>query len=109
MTEEQKTENIVVEMPEKFKAKYLKKKEEMNLKNGRFFQISLNVTKAQRKLMDIQKEMESTNASMQDDVNQSVKRLKLEKRKDYRWKFNGRDGSFIGIPVKQQPKKEEKK
>jgi len=77
-----------------------------NLLN-QFLQISFQVVNAQRQQTNIADKLSNTEQSIGQKIHYAFKKMKLGKRKEYGWKYNGKD-SFIGHPI-PKPKKEEKK
>lgn len=99
---------ITEKIPEKFAKKIAEK---LALKNKRlqsFVQISFQLAKAQAMQQELLKDLKSVGESISGAINDSFKRLKLAKRKDYNWRFDGKE-NFVGVYNPPKPKKEEKK
>lgn len=99
---------ITEKIPEKFVKKI---KEKLALKNKRlqaFVQLSFTIAQAQKKQQESLDLLKSVGDSISDAINQAFKRMKLGKKKEYRFRYDGRD-SFIGVMNPPKPKKKEEK
>ena len=115
MAEEKRIEDLAIKKPlppkpvvEKIPEKIYKVMKELSGKKGQLLQQMLNVSVQRVKLEITQKELvdklesnaESYRAKLQDAFN----KLRLKKRKNYRWGYNGKD-AFIGTLIPEKPKK----
>lgn len=94
---------VTEKLPDKLLKKFqdgIKKKQKLSQD---FFQLSVdivNAEKAQRELVD---RLKANNDSLKDIVTRAGQKLRLQKRKEYNWRFDRRD-SFIGVYNPPKPK-----
>ena len=99
---------VTEKLPEKFAKKIAEK---LVLKKKRlqaFVQVSLQIANANEKQQEILRDLKSAGASISSVIQDSFKRLKLNKRPEYNWRFDGKE-NFIGVYNPPKPKKEEPK
>jgi len=99
---------VTVPMPKKIAEALAKKLDQKGKLIQKFFQISMSVVKAQRALVDVSKQLEDIEVSVNGRMKDGFKKLRLDKQKDRQWRFDGRS-NFIGVynppPKKVEPKK----
>lgn len=121
MAEEKRVEDLAIkkEQPEKPKPvevkipdDIVKKITELKTKKGQLINQFLNLSFQLGELTDRTNETRNKVKSTNEQIGQKVKyafdKLRLKKRKNYRWGYNGGD-SFVGTLIPEKPKKEEKK
>ena len=93
---------------EKIPDKYIKKIQEGIKKrqklNQDFFQLSVNIVKAQKAQRELVDRLKANDDSVSDTLKRAGQKTKLQKNKEYNWRFDGRD-SFIGVYNPPKPKK----
>ena len=81
---------------------------DLKVKKGKLINQFLNISFQLAELQDKQKETKDKVKNTNEQIGQKVKyafdKLRLKKRKNYRWSYNGGD-SFIGNLVPEKPKK----
>jgi len=96
---------------EKIPDKVYKKLEEANKKKQRALQGILQASIKEMEAIDMKAEayekLINARTSIENYIKQGASKLKLAKKKEYHWRYDGRD-SFIGIYNKPKSKKEEK-
>jgi hypothetical protein len=109
---EKEPENKQEELVEKIPDDILKKMEELKGKRKALLNRYLNVAfeanvyrEAQDKIFE---RIKNNGEIYQQKVKYAADKLKLKKKKNYNWSFNGKD-AFIGKPIPEAPKKEDKK
>ena len=109
--DEIKKENIVKPVVEKIPEKIYKDIQEIIANRGNLLNQMLRISVQRVELETKQKEtldkIKSKDASLKSKIQIAAKKLRLQKRKNYRWQYNGND-AFIGnlIPeIKQVDKK----
>ena len=113
MSEEVKKPEPVTRV-EKISEKHLEKieglKKEIDALNNEFFQLSTQIVGIQKKLNELYDKRQNKAESIQATIKDAGKKLKLDKRKDFNWRYNGTD-SFIGVSytAKPEPIKPEEK
>lgn len=85
----------------------LKKKKNQSI--NQFVNLSFQVGELQDKQDEARKKVKSTNEQISQKVKYAFDKLRLKKRKNYRWGYNDKDNSFVGTLIPEKPKKEEKK
>lgn len=98
---------VTVPLPKKITEALAKKLDQKGKLIQKFFQISMSVVKGQRAMMDISKQLEDIETSINGRMKDGFKKLRLDKQKDRQWRFDGRS-NFIGVynpPKKVAPKK----
>ncbi len=118
MAEEKRVEDLAIkkEQPKpievKLPEKIAKLIEELKAKKGQLINQFLNLSFQVGELKDRQDETRKKVKDNNEQIGQKIKyafdKLRLKKRKNYRWSYNGGD-SFIGTLIPEKPKKEEKK
>jgi len=98
---------ITKELPEKFKKKVEEKTVLRKKRLQEYLQISLQVGAMQDRLAELRKDLNSVGDSIQDAVKNGFKKLRLDRDKTRRWRFDGRT-SFIGVYNPPKPKKDTK-
>ena len=98
-------------LTEKIPDKVYKKLEESNKKKQKALQMILQASikeiEAINMKADAYEKLINARTSIENYIKEGAKKLKLSKKKEYYWRYDGRD-SFIGIYNKPKPKKEEK-
>lgn len=74
---------------------------------NQFLNLSFQLGELTDKVNETRNKVKSTNEQIGQKVKYAFDKLKLKKRKNYRWSYNGGD-SFLGNLI-PEPKKEEKK
>jgi len=81
---------------------------DLKTKKGQLVNQFLNISFQLAELQDKQKvtkdKVKSTNEQIGQKIKYAFDKLRLKKRKNYRWSYNGGD-SFIGNLVPEKPKK----
>ena len=98
---------VTKEMPEKFKKKFEEKSQLKRKRIQEYLQLSLQLGAFEDRLVELRKELNSVNQSLQTTLTDSAKKLRLNKDKERTWRFDGK-GNFIGIynpPKKSTEKK----
>ena len=67
-----------------------------------FLTISVGILGAQKRQQDMLKNMQSNETQISQHIRHVHKKLKLDKREDYRWHFDG-VGNFVGMFVQKPP------
>ena len=112
---DQKIENLAINKVEKPKPVEVKIPEgilkvitDLKTKKGQLINQFLNLSFQLAELQDKQKETKDKVKNANEQIGQKIKyafdKLRLKKRKNYRWGYNGGD-SFIGTLIPEQPKK----
>ena len=96
---------VTKEMPEKYKKKFAEKSQLKRKRIQEYLQLSLQYGAIEDRLVELRKELNSVNESLQSALENSAKKLRLNKEKERTWRFDGK-GAFIG--VYNPPKKEKK-
>jgi len=117
MVEERKVEDLAikkeqVEKPKPVEVKIpegiLKVITDLKAKKGQLINQFLNISFQLGELADRQNEARSRVKNNNEQIGQKIKyafdKLKLKKRKNYRWVYNGKD-SFVGNLIPEKPKK----
>ena len=99
---------VEVKLPEKILAVINKKQKEKGQYLQQMLSVSFQVVELQKEQVALTDKIKNNNQTTRERVEQAFKKLKLKKRKNYRWSYNGRD-TFVGRLIPEQPKKEEKK
>lgn len=98
-------------LTEKIPEKILKKLQESTEKKNKALQEILNASVAEMEAHTMKEQayekLKNAKKSMQNYLNTGAKKLKLNKKKDYYWRFDRKD-SFVGVYNPPKPKKEEK-
>ncbi len=95
---------VTEKMPDKFIKKIqdgIKKKQQLT---GQFLQLSVNIVKAQKAQRELIDRLTANGDSIKDTLSRASQKLRLQKRKEYNWRFDGRD-SFVGVYNPSKPKK----
>lgn len=119
MAEEKRVEDLAIKKPEAPKPvietiphKILdvmnKLRQDKNQLFNQMLNISFQVVELQKQQITISDKIKNNNAAFRDSLKNAGRKLKLQKRKNYRWRFDGKD-SFVGNLIPEKPKKEEKK
>lgn len=95
---------VTVSLPEKHKKIIEDKQTKKRTLAQQFYKISLNLVKGQKAVQDIVTQMENLDKSIGDRIQDGFKKLRLGKKKDRQWRFDGK-GSFIGVYNPPKPKK----
>ena len=72
---------------------------------NQFLQVSFQVVNTQKQQKDIADKLNNNEQSIGQKIQYAFKKMKLGKRKEYQWKFDGK-GSFVGMLI---PKPKDKK
>ena len=99
---------ITEKIPEKFIKKIAEK---LALKNKRlhaFVQVSFQIAKGQETQQVILRDLKSVGDSLSDAIKDAYKKLKLAKKVEYKFRFDGKE-NFIGVMNPPKTKKEEGK
>jgi predicted nucleotide-binding protein (sugar kinase/HSP70/actin superfamily) len=118
MTEEKRIEDLTIEkekketpkpvvekIPDKILEKIKKLREDKAKYLNEMLKISVQSTQLRNRQDELVKLLGSNQDSTVDSINRAFKKLRLEQKKEYRWRYNGVD-SFIGFkaPEKKQEK-----
>ena len=95
---------ITKEMPEKFKKKVEEKMELRKKRLNEYLQLSIQVGAMEDRMTELRKELNSVGDSIQDAIKNGFKKLKLDRDKTHKWRFDGR-GNFIGVYNPPKPDK----
>ena len=100
---------------EKISDKFVKKIHETIRKKqkltNQFLQLSIKVVQAEKAQQELLETLRATSNDTITVLQRASQKMKLQKRKDYNWRFDGRD-SFVGVynpPKPKSVKPEEKK
>ena len=102
VTNQEKPATITERMPEKIARKVREKLQLRQQRNNRFFQISMAIANAQIQQQKLIGEIKSAGDSANEGIKRAFKKLGLKNKKDYQWRFDGRDG-FTGTLIKPKP------
>lgn len=73
---------------------------------NQLLQLTIHLLNAQRQQQELLTKLKNTEQKVQNTINYVARKMKLTKKKEYSWRFDGRD-SFIGVlqkPKKKRPK-----
>ena len=101
---------ITEKIPEKLAKKITEKLQLKGKRMQQFLQLSVNIVNAQKKQQELVGLFKSVEDSVSDTLKRAFKKLGLAKKKEYSFRFDGRD-SFIGVynPPKPKPKTQPEK
>ena len=118
MVEEKRVEDLAIKkevakpLEVKIPDDIVKIMDELKAKKGQLVNQFLNLSFQLGELTDKQDETRNKVKSTNEQIGQKIKyafdKLRLKKRKNYRWGYNGKD-TFTGTLIPEKPKKEEKK
>jgi len=94
---------VTEKIPDKFVEKIqggIKKKQQLT---NQFLQLSVNIVNAQKAQRELIDRLKSNDDSISDTLKRAGQKMKLAKRTEYNWRFDGRD-SFIGVYNPPKPK-----
>ena len=97
---------VTEKIPEKFVKRIqdgVKKKQKLTRD---FLQISVNIVNFQRAQQELIDRLKSNDDNITETIKRAGQKMKLGKRKEYNWRYDGRD-SFIGVYNPPKPKKPE--
>ncbi len=101
--ETKKVEQIVEKIPDKLLNPITEAQKVKGKLTQEFFQVSIQLASLQKKSQETLEKMQSNGESIGNKIKRAFDKLKLGKKKDMRWSYNGKD-AFIGIP-RPTPKK----
>ena len=115
MAEEKRVEDLAIKKAEKPKPvietiphKILdvmnKLKKDKNQLFNQMLNVSFQVVEMQKQQIVISDKIKSNNDAFRDSIKDAGRKLRLQKRKNYRWRFDGKE-SFIGELIPEKPKK----
>ena len=87
---------VTVALPEKQQKIIAEKKQKKQALIRKYLQVSFNVTRGQKDMQKIFDEISEIEQSIGSRIQDGFKKLKLQKKKDRQWRYDGRD-SFIGV------------
>jgi len=76
---------------------------------NQFLNLSFQVGELKDRQDETRKKVKDNNEQTSQKIKYAFDKLKLKKRKNYRWGFDGKRDIFIGTLIPEKPKKEEKK
>ena len=96
---------------EKIPEKILKLIEGLRIKKGQlvnqFLNVSFQLGEIQEAQNTIRNQVKNTSNSIKQKIQYAYEKLKLKKKKNYRWQYNGKDG-FVGNLIPESKKPEQK-
>ncbi len=98
---------LSVPLPEKIKDIIIDRYKQKQKLIQRYLQISINVDKGVMEKTKIVTELQNIDASISDRISEGFRKARLEKQKDYQWRFNGQDG-FEGTLIEKTPDQSKK-
>ena len=93
-----KINHVVERIPDKIVEKLDKIKADIEETNNEFFQLATQLVGIQERLALLKKRREEKSQSYNSTLDFTAGKLRLKKRTEYNWRYNGRD-AFIGIEV----------
>jgi len=103
--EKQKPNTVKEQIPEKQLRDVKKRLDKKQQLLQEFLQLSITATKIRQKIDDIYERINDNGQKIRTSIQHAYKKMKLGKKKNYQWRFDGRD-SFIGIEMPlEKPKK----
>ncbi len=107
MQKPEETKNQIVEkIPNKLLNPIIEAITRKNRLSQEFFQISIQLANMQRKYQDVFDKLANNGVSISNKINRAFEKMKLGKRKNIQWRFDGKS-AFIGIE-RPKPKIQEK-
>lgn len=92
---------IELKMPEKIYKKLIETRKESSTRNQRFFMLSRKLVQIQRETNKVEELMTSSAKNIDEIMKQTVRKLKIDKQKNYNWMYDGKDG-FVGTLIEKK-------
>jgi hypothetical protein len=106
--EKKKVEQIVEKIPDKLLSPISEAQKKKGHEAQQFFQIALQRANIENKYQEVFAKLNNTGTSIGNKIKHAFDKMKLGKKKNIRWSYDGKD-SFIGIPrPESKPKKDVK-